>query len=1110
MVRISRPVAGIVALTVLVAAPLLAFRQPDESPVREKEYRHADLYIGNILQPAADLPAAAAGNAQQSLAALGLPASKARMDLRSGRWGTLLPSDPILPGSANSLTWQNLRGDSPGSHAAHQQAAWDAFANYLSARQSALNIDISEVASPGRVAVYRDGKKVQIVAQREVHGVPVRGSNLVAVISHGNLVLFGAQKWGDVNVSSIPTLDADDAQEVVARHLSPYVADSTWRKPRLELIPMSRGTDLARIAVGQGYSYRLAWAIATKFSNDLAEWEGLVDAHSGELLAFEDMAAYASTRTIQGGVYPVSNDGVAPDGVNVTYRFPFADVTNNGTTYFSDTGGNVAVCLDGDISSTLSGAFITMNDTCGPINESTSGDVLDFGTSGGIDCTVPPGSSPGNTHSSRSGFYELNRIAEMSRGFTPNDPWLNSPLLSTMNINSNCNATGGASQLRFFTSGGGCSNTGELAGVFDHEWGHGRDATDVNAGISSPGEGIADIYASLRLNTSCIGRNFRLGNNCNGYGDPCTQCDGVRDIDWANRTSGNPHDIAFIDPACGSGGGTPCGGSTHCEGAVYGEAVWDLWNRDLQTLYGMSLDTAREIATSLTFMGASPVGSWFSCVDGTSTGDGCNADGGYLNYLAIDDDNGDLTDGTPHMQAIFDAYDRHGIACPTPTVQDAGCAGAPTVAPTVVANPSDRAVALSWAAIAGATSYRIYRTEGVFGCAFGKTIVGETSDLSFVDTNLGNGVEYFYTVAAKGAGETCISPLSACTSAIPTAGANMAVPGATTNAQVQSGDGDIFLDNCEDGRVTFDIQNIGTGSLTNVRIESVTSTSHPAIDPSISFPGTAAASLGACDSATGSFQFVATGLSPNDTVEFEIEVTSDELSPATRTQTVSIPFTESDFSASGTQTFDFETDNDDWNVNGGVFARSSALGGGDGTSFAQASSGNIDNACDRIRSPLLSLSNGSTLSLWTNFTIENVSGGSWYDRANVAIVDGADNRTAITPSSGRPYNTTNDNNYSGCNPGGGWAGTNASWASSSWNAGDLQSSTFAGQPVQLEVTYGTDGGLALAGFSFDEVLVTNASLQVADGQSDVCGVSNLIFADGFESGNVALWSSSVE
>ena len=42
---------------------------------------------------------------------------------------------------------------------------------------------------------------------------------------------------------------------------------------------------------------------------------------------------------------------------------------------------------------------------------------------------------------------------------------------------------------------GGCGNTGELAPVFDHEWGHGMDFNDVNGGIAQPsGEGIAGKY----------------------------------------------------------------------------------------------------------------------------------------------------------------------------------------------------------------------------------------------------------------------------------------------------------------------------------------------------------------------------------------------------------------------------------------------------------------------------------------------------------------------------------------------------------------------------------------------------------------------------------------
>ena len=40
------------------------------------------------------------------------------------------------------------------------------------------------------------------------------------------------------------------------------------------------------------------------------------------------------------------------------------------------------------------------------------------GTNGQHDCTVPGGHSAGDTASSRSAFYEINKIAEQARGTT--------------------------------------------------------------------------------------------------------------------------------------------------------------------------------------------------------------------------------------------------------------------------------------------------------------------------------------------------------------------------------------------------------------------------------------------------------------------------------------------------------------------------------------------------------------------------------------------------------------------------------------------------------------------------------------------------------------------
>lgn len=78
------------------------------------------------------------------------------------------------------------------------------------------------------------------------------------------------------------------------------------------------------------------------------------------------------------------------------------------------------------------------------------------------------------------------------------------------------------------------------------------------------------------------------------------------------------------------------------------------------TNYGFN--TALEITTRLTAAAAGNLANWYTCTQGAG---GCAQVTGYMLFLAADDDNGNLADGTPHMQAIFNAFDRHGIACAT-------------------------------------------------------------------------------------------------------------------------------------------------------------------------------------------------------------------------------------------------------------------------------------------------------------------------------------------------------------------------------------------------------------------------------------------------------------
>jgi len=1092
--------------------------KPGEA-IAGKALREPSLYIASHLETVPELAASERAEATQRLAALEVSPTSAFLDRRGGRWATLLMSAPLLPGSGvgNDVSWPEKSGPPAGS-ASLEADTWRVFEEYLQKHSAALDLELAEFATPPRIAVHDGGDLIQIYVGRRIDGVPVRDNYLTAVVSHGNLILFGTQKWGDVDVATRPSISSAAALATLSAHLKGIQLGGDRQEPELILVPTAVGEDPGTVSMGEGYRYRLCWVLRPELPERLGRWEALVDAHTGELLSFTDTLTYATARKAVGGIYPISNDGEPPDGIEQPgCPMPYADLTTPSGSLFTDAGGNYPVCVDGEVATTLSGRYIRIEDFCGPLTESSPGDI-DLGTSGGIDCQVPAGSdSLGNTHAARTAFFELNRIAEQARGYLPENEWLQRQLTAVTNIPDfgypefNCNAFWDETTVNFFTSGslpqGGpeCSNTGELTGVLDHEWGHGLDNNDNIPTISNPGEGIADVYAALRLNDSCIARGFYTGQNYCGDTDPCTSCDGVREIDYAARTSGLPHDLVWIDdaqncapPFLGEAG--PCGGGIHCEGAVYSEAVWDLVHRDLQGApFNMDLNTALEVGTRLNYLGAGNVGDWYTCAnDGLGTGDGCNADGGYLNYLAADDDNGDLTDGTPHIEAIKTAFSRHGIACdsPDPDPLNSGCSGAPTAAPMVVATDYDRSVHLTWNTVAGASAYEVFRTEGVFGCDFGKVKVGETTGTELWDEGLLNGSEYYYTVMAVGGSSSCRGPASSCTSVTPIGGSSLGVDPSSVHLVQLNGDLDPFVDNCEEARVDFEVANTGTGILTNVRLEGVQVLSPPAgITITSAVPQILAPSLSDCEEAGGSFSFRAEGLSFGDTLAFRIDVTADELAGRIKSHVVHLEGAESSLESHASKTFSFESDMDGWQRLAGTFDRSDAGGGADGSSFYLASSADLADQCDAVRSPTMRLSSSSTLEMVTQIDIEpslNIDGTIfWFDRANVGLTRiSTGERTPVSPDGGRQYNASNLYGTCGTQNQEGWADSMNGWTASSWSSTALGAASLDGEFVFLDVRYGTDVELQGFGIHFDEVTVSDLDLVVGDGVTDQCVVGN--------------------
>jgi trimeric autotransporter adhesin len=782
----------------LPAASWAAQPKQAVTDIDQKAFFKPELYLSSAHAPLADiqsrLPNRAAWDTFLQGAAAGRPVH-VYVDPRSGAATNIIGAFPLIPGNGdgNSVTLESLsQALGRPVPAVDADVVGTLVRRFAVQHHEVLGIDTRQLGAALATQVTPDLWQVSIPQQ--VRGVPVRYGRLAASISHGNLVVIGTETWGNARVQVTAEVGPEHALDAgFGEAGGRTVSDVMLQEPKLEIVPVAplgrQQGDLYTGEVGAGYEHRLVWSFIFQRLPEGARWEVLVDAQTAEVLSLQDVNHYVQ-RQITGGAYPVTSTEICPTPLEcgtlqLNTPMPFANTGLVAPNNFTNSAG-VFDWTSGTVTTTLSGRHVRVLDSCGAISaSSTTGDIALGGINGQHDCTTPGLGGAGNTAASRSAFYEVNKIAEMARGWLPTNSWVNTAqLTANVNINSTCNGFWNGSTINFYRSGGGCRNTGELAGVFDHEWGHGMDDNDAAGALSNSSEGYADIAAIYRYQDSCVGHGFfwTLNDGCGmtvdgtgfnvneaqqGAAHCSTDCSGVRDADWAKHTPNTPDTaLGYVCTSCLTGTG-PCGRQVHCAAAPTRQAAWDLVARDLTSApFSYDSQTAFIIGNKLFYTGSGNVGAWHACTCGSSSS-GCGATNGYMQWITADDDNGNLNDGTPHMTAIFAAFNRHGIACATPTAVNSGCASGPSTTPSLTGTPGNYQASLSWGAVAGATRYWVFRTEGHAGCNYGKAKIAEVTGTSFVDSQVANGRAYSYNVVAAGASNGCFTRASNCATVTP-------------------------------------------------------------------------------------------------------------------------------------------------------------------------------------------------------------------------------------------------------------------------------------------------------------------------------------------------------
>jgi hypothetical protein len=772
-------VASIGALVVSLCAPLLA-QAPPQGKTGLSDRVRVDPRLWEV--PAA-VPLARAPNALPAAAAM----AWAAFERASGRSWTAF----VDPGSGRltyaegaGLPWMPGRGNQLAG-AGLDQAPAEADILALLERQARISL--------GQLAAALGVDPAALVLNRErsgraadhlwivdfdlvLDGIRVDGAHVVFRVNHGNLIQFGT--------GSLPApgaarprfvLTREKALAALAAYLGEFDSYPVFLDPgSRHLLPTSAGPVAGGPGAAGARGLAAVWQFLFRVAGEPATWRARVDAESGEVRELVDVNVYAQAT---GGVYPTTFAA----GGETPLPLPYVDLSTGG---FAN-GAGVYSYPGGSLSSKLAGRYVRISDACGPISLAAGGKGdLAFGTSAGTDCATPGVGGAGNTHSARTQYYHVSLVQQAARGWFPSNPWLASQLPVNVNLDLTCNAFWNGSSVNFFRSGDGCGNTGEVAAIGLHEFGHGLDAHDGSgsAGELGSGETYGDITAALLTRDSCIGEGFFLSGTCSGNGDPCTQCTAVRDIDWARHASGRPHTVAnFVQPLCP---GTdfyvgPCGAHAlatnqpdkrregHCESYVSSEALWDFANRDLPD---PGSPGAWAVLERLWYRSRPMAQQAFLCDTSPPvwTSHGCGTDTYWRTMRAVDDDDGNLANGTPHSCQLFAAFNRHGLACAAdPAADVCFSACAPPPAPTLTLTADNNVVEVAWNAVAPDTVYDLYRSAS--GCAAGFVKIAEDlAATSYTDTEVANYFTYSYQVIAHRAGnEACAASPSACAAAQP-------------------------------------------------------------------------------------------------------------------------------------------------------------------------------------------------------------------------------------------------------------------------------------------------------------------------------------------------------
>jgi hypothetical protein len=349
----------------------------------------------------------------------------------------------------------------------------------------------------------------------------------------------------------------------------------------------------------------------------------VTDAATGQILHRESLILNAD---VTGNVNGMATTGVGADTCDpeALANMPYARVAQQSTSNFvyANVLGNY-VFSAGTTSITLESAL--RGNFFRTFNQGGASTVLTQ--------TVTPPAVANFTHNAANtsefnraevnAYLQANVVRDFTLFYSPGYPVITTQTEFTTNVNiaSTCNAFYDGVSINFYRSGGGCTNTANST-VVHHEYGHHLVAS-AGSLQGAYGEGMGDSMGVLITDQPDLGIGFQ---SCSS----------------PLRTANNTKQY-------------PCSGEIHDCGQLISGCIWSTRNELVATNPGTYHDIISDLAVNAMLL---HVGSDTIAPDITT------------DYLTLDDDNGDLSDGTPHSVEILAGFGAHNMV---PDTSPVGC-----------------------------------------------------------------------------------------------------------------------------------------------------------------------------------------------------------------------------------------------------------------------------------------------------------------------------------------------------------------------------------------------------------------------------------------------------